>query len=127
MAGVEGEGVGKKQAREQGERDGRSTAFPTPLYTEPFPPLLQPATQANLSGKLNNKKNRFCNLNITEIMCIKGFTVESRYIPFINTVDQPLMDPLVTPQLTLNQRSIVLLVVSQQFFRLMHMSQWTLS
>lgn len=93
----------------------------------PFPPLLQPATQANLSGKLNNKKNRFCNLNITEIMCIKGFAVESRYIPFINTVDQPLMDPLVTPQLTLNQHSIVLLVVSQQIFRLMHMSQWTLS
>lgn len=60
-------------------------------------------------------------------MCIKGFAVESRYIPFINTVDQPLMEPLVTPQLTLNQHSIVLLVVSQQIFRLMHMSQWTLS
>lgn len=37
MAGVEGEGVGKKQAREQGERDGRSTAFPTPLYSLSHP------------------------------------------------------------------------------------------
>ena len=45
VAGVEGEGKGKKPAREARERFSRGRL-------DPFPPFLRPATQASLYTKL---------------------------------------------------------------------------
>ena len=65
MAGVEGEGKGKKRAREvrdEGAREAREgRSFSPPLLPfrapfGPFPPILRPATQATTRAPCQVKK-----------------------------------------------------------------------
>ena len=76
MTGVEGEGEGKKPAREEGERDRR---FPSPLpklsraSLRPFLPLVRPAMQANWRWeKLTNTEKGKCSIFSFRTVVIPG-------------------------------------------------------
>ena len=88
VAGVEEEGEGKKQAREEGERDGSGSLLPSQNSLGPlsaaFPDLVWPATQAK--GCLPREQDGvFSNsLIIHQAKTKKITTVKEVLIPGLN-------------------------------------------